>query len=62
MADDYKYFNGERMVGGTAAFLHYVYTVSGGPKNYSAGIIRDTLEVIDKRIEGELKRSQFKVL
>ncbi len=62
MKRDYKYFNGKRMVGGTAAFNHLVWTVYNGPEDYDRRLIEDTLGVVKERIENDLKRSQFKVV
>lgn len=58
----YKYFNGKRMVGGSAAFLHLVYGVYDGPEDYNRRIIEQTLKNVEETAKNDLLRSQFKVI
>lgn len=62
MKNNYKYFNGKRMVGGPAAFIHLVYSVYDGPDDYNRRLIEDALQVANKRMENDLKNSHLKLV
>ena len=49
------------MIGGTAAFNHLVWTVYDGPEDYNRRLIEDILQVLNKRMQNDLKNSHFKL-
>jgi hypothetical protein len=66
MSQGYKYWNGERWVGGTAAYSHLVWSVYDGPEDYERRIAEKAIEITLKELreinEINLKRSQFKLI